>query len=146
MNFNKVRTRKGGAIVESAIIYPIIILTASILITITVSLYTMVVIRVNCDLAVRDVAGEITGTIRNKENTNMEFTNNVYKEDGYLGLFSEVTINHTKTYGWDRLKPIEIIREERSKFALHDECRFIRNTNLMTEGILGLEGLIKDEE
>lgn len=143
MTISTIRNRKGGAIVESAIIYPIIILTASILITITISLYTMVVIRVNCDLAVRGAAGEITGTILNKEISTNDFKNNVYKEDGYFGLFPEIAIKHTKTYGWDQLKPIEIIREEKSKFALHDECRFIRNANLITEGLVGIERLIK---
>lgn len=142
----KIRESKGAAIVESAIIYPIIVLTASILIFIIVNLYTMVVIKVDCDLALRGASGEMTGTILAPIEERSNLMDRVYKVDQYFGLFSEIAINNSHGYSLNSLKKIKLSKEEDARFALHDECRFIRNANLISDGLVEAERFSNDDQ
>lgn len=143
----KKRYKRGAVIVESAIIYPIIILTAGILVSITLSLYVMTEKRVNCDAALRAESGKITKTIVSFEAEKNVPMENAYKVEGSVGLYQEIAIAYEAEYGWSLLTAKRILKNEISYFTLHDECRFIRNADLISDGIsLGIENIFGGED
>jgi hypothetical protein len=137
--------KKGAAILESAILYPFIVLTACCLLTMMISLYTMAITKAKCDLVVREAAGSLTKTVVCDEDTEENPDYPIKKSNKYLGLHTEITAQHTEIFELNHLEDYAIDKTEAASFNLHDECRFIRNVDLIVDGLAFVGGFIQDD-
>jgi|GEM_PF-3002312 len=145
MNLVIVQNKKGAAILESAILYPFIVLTTCCLLTMMISLYTMTITKAKCDLVVREAAGSMTKTVYCDEDTEDNSDYPITKSDNILGLHREITTQHTEIHGLIILTDFSINKTEVASYNLHDECRFIRNVDLVVDGLAVVGGLIQDD-
>ena len=114
--------RKGGAIVESAMIMPLVIMSVSALICMMIYFHTQLCERVDMHIMLRAESGSICGNISYGNETDSSMT--VYKETQQI--YSKGIVKSDK---WLLLYGRE--KELYARKYLVDEVRFIRMTGII---------------
>ncbi|MDD2190496.1 MAG: hypothetical protein PHV71_07535 [Eubacteriales bacterium] len=124
----RIHNKKGSAIVEATMIFPLVITAVIAVLYIIVGLYLSLSLQSSLHIAIRNECGELSETVYRME----EYKEYAYQKDK-LGLRQIILIDETQEYRIRGLFADKVVREEKGRGYVIDEAELIRMLCLAKE-------------
>ena len=128
-------SKRGAAILESSIILPLVISVVMSLITFDLLLFNFVLEKSKLDDRVRIYSNSVSKTLSfpdSKESTTVD--SKLILTDG-LPIYKKIALESNESYKSKMFSSLNLKRNEKSEATIFDESNFIRNINLISEGL-----------
>lgn len=127
----KLRCKKGSALVEAALIFPIVIAGVMAVIYIIIGIFSAFTLQSSIHMNLKKEAGKISETIIKEEQTKQ------YSIKERMHGFNNVLYTEADAeYKTNRLFKKSIDRREKGRVYVIDEAEFVRRTQLAKEVLL----------
>jgi hypothetical protein len=133
----KYGSKRGGAIVESAFIYPLTVFIVVALITMIIELYDRVQSRVDQDLALRRYAGSISMTVASNASDPIALINLKEKAGSIMG-YKTVSVDYVFDGRQNGYFSWGSVLTETISYEIIDESRMMRNADIISDGLRAL--------